>query len=575
MERRVLIYAPRGRDAQVVQRVVEGMGLQVSTCASHDELLARLTEGAAAALLTQEALLQLPADGLQDWLAHQPSWSDFPFIVLATREASSRRLLSAQQALGNVIVLERPVRTETLARATDAAVRQRRRQYATRLHLEQLEDARAEVVHLNAQLEVRITSRTHELATANDRLMTEIAERERAQAALLQAQKMEAIGRLTGGIAHDFNNLLHVVQMNLDLLARVSKEARVADIVSRAKGAVGKGSRLTGQLLSFARNQSLLPRLTDVGALIEGVRELVMVSVGPQVEVHITPSPQPCWAKLDANQLEMAILNLAVNARDAMASGGTLRIATELRDKPGGELPAGQYVAVTVQDTGTGIPAHVIGKVFDPFFTTKAVGSGTGLGLSQVYGFAKQSGGLAFIHSAEGQGTRVEMLFPASDERVGEEPAQAETLDTGLSSGRRHRVLVVEDDTEVRRVIAESLDLLGCTVVQAADGAAGLLALEGARPDLLVVDYAMPNMNGAEFIAQARQRIGDVPVVLATGYADMAEVGRVLGTQSILIKPFDIATLARAVRQALGGGADIMPPVLHHNDSPAVTGETQ
>lgn len=575
MERRVLVHAPRGRDAQVLQRVVEGMELQSMACASHDDLLARLTEGAAAALLTQEALLGLPeTGGLQGWLTAQPSWSDFPFIVLATREASSRRVLSVLQSLGNVIVLERPVRTETLARAIDAAVRQRRRQYATRLHLEQLEDARAEVEHLNTQLEDRITSRTHELASANDRLMAEIAERERAQAALLQAQKMEAIGRLTGGIAHDFNNLLHVVQMNLDLLGRVSKEARVADIVTRAKGAVGKGSRLTGQLLSFARNQSLLPRLTDVNALIEGVRELVMVSLGPQVSVHITPCPSACWAKLDANQLEMAILNLAVNARDAMPSGGTLRIATEVREGPVGELPAGPYVAVTVQDSGTGIPAHVLGKVFDPFFTTKPVGSGTGLGLSQVYGFAKQSGGLAFIHSEEGRGTRVEMLFPASQERVEDVPERIEALDAELGAGRRHRVLVVEDDDEVRRVIAESLDLLGCSVVQAADGFAGLAALDGARPDLLVVDYAMPNMNGAAFIAQARERIGDVPVVLATGYADMAEVGRVLGTQSILIKPFGIATLARAVRQALGGGADMMPSVRHHNDSLAVTRET-
>jgi len=229
---------------------------------------------------------------------------------------------------------------------------------------------------------------------------------------------------------------------------------------------------------------------------------------------------------------------------------------------------------VTVQDSGTGIPAHVLGKVFDPFFTTKPVGSGTGLGLSQVYGFAKQSGGLAFIHSEEGQGTRVEMLFPASQERVEDVPERIEALETELGAGHRHRVLVVEDDAEVRRVIAESLDLLGCSVVQAADGFAGLAALDDARPDLLVVDYAMPNMNGAAFIAQARERIGDVPVVLATGYADMAEVGRVLGTQSILIKPFDIATLARAVRQALGGAVDMMPSVRHHNDSRAVTRET-
>ena len=556
MERRVLVHAPRGRDALVVQRVVEQMGLTAVVCGSHEELLARMGEGAAAALLTEEALLGLPEEPLHAWLTAQPSWSDFPFIVLATREARSMRALAMMQTLGNVVVLERPVHTQTLARATDAAVRQRRRQYATRMHLQQLEDARAEVERLNAQLEERIAARTHELASANDRLMAEIAERERAQAALLQVQKMEAIGRLTGGIAHDFNNLLHVVNMNLDLLGRVSKEAKVGEIVGRAKGAVGKGSRLTGQLLSFARNQSLLPRLTDINALIEGVRDLVSVSVGPQVQVLLVLSDAPCWAVLDANQLEMAVLNMAVNARDAMPAGGTLRIETALRQRPAGELPAGEYVSVSVNDTGTGIAAQVLAKVFDPFFTTKPVGSGTGLGLSQVYGFAKQSGGLAFVRSQEGEGTCVEMLFPASAERAVVEAMPA-TAEAAAAEQGHHRVLVVEDDAEVRRAIVESLGLLGYAVTEAADGDAGLAALARATPDLMVVDYAMPGMNGAEFIGRAREAAGGIPVVLATGYADMAEVGRVLGTQRILIKPFDISTLATTVRQALVSGAPV------------------
>jgi signal transduction histidine kinase len=557
MERRVLIHAPRGRDAAVVQQVLHDIQLVAVVCASADAMLAALDQGAAAAILTEESLLQVPEAPLRAWLMAQPSWSDFPFIVLASRDAGgrSRQALALLQTLGNAFVLERPVHTETLARAADAAVRARRRQYATRLHLQQLEDTRAEVERLNTELEVRIAARTRELAGANDRLMAEIAERERAQAALIQVQKMEAIGRLTGGIAHDFNNLLHVVNMNLDLVSRVAKDEKVLGIASRAKGAVGRGAKLTGQLLSFARNQSLLPRLTDVNGLLDGMRELIAVSVGPSVQVQLTLCEEPAWAVLDANQLEMAVLNLSVNARDAMPSGGTLSISTRLCSRVG-ELPPGDYVAVSIQDNGMGIPPHLLSKVFDPFFTTKPVGSGTGLGLSQVYGFARQSGGLALVRSEEGQGTQVEMVFPASHERAS---AASTTIASAPQdhAARRQRVLVIEDDAEVRRAIVESLSMLGYVVSEAADGAAGLRALSAAPHDLLVIDYAMPGLNGAEVIAKAREMVGDIPVILATGYADMAEVGRVLGTQSILIKPFDISTLASAVSKALPQPAPI------------------
>jgi signal transduction histidine kinase len=552
VERRVLIHAPRGRDAAVVQRVLEDIHLFTVVCNSAEQVLAELDVGAAAAILTEESLLQVPEAPLRAWLTAQPSWSDFPFIVLASRDAGgrSRKALALLQTLGNAFVLERPVRTETLAHAADAAVRARKRQYATRLHLGQLEDTRAEVERLNAELEARIAARTRELAGANDRLMAEIAERERAQAALIQVQKMEAIGRLTGGIAHDFNNLLHIVNMNLDLVSRVATDHRVLGISARAKDAVGRGAKLTGQLLSFARNQSLLPRLTDVNALVNGMRELVAVSVGPAIAVELSLCEAPAWAVLDANQLEMAVLNLAVNARDAMPAGGTLSIATRLKTHAEPGLRAGPYVSVSVADTGIGIAPHLLSKVFDPFFTTKPVGSGTGLGLSQVYGFAQQSGGQAVLRSEEGRGTAVEMSFPASAERAPE----ADTTTAAVAAGhdaRRHKVLVVEDDPEVRRAIVESLTLLGYVVSEAADGAHGLAVLAAARHDLLLIDYAMPGLNGAEVIAKAREIVGNVPVILATGYADMAEVGRVLGTQSILIKPFDIATLANAVAKAL------------------------
>jgi signal transduction histidine kinase len=553
VERRVLIHAPRGRDADVIQRLLQGLNLVAVICTSAEVLIIQLDQGAAAAILTEESLLKLPEAPLRAWLTGQPSWSDFPFIVLASREAGtrSRQALRLLQTLGNAFVLERPVHTETLARAVDAAVRARSRQYATRLNLHQLEDTRAEVERLNAQLEERIAARTRELASANDRLMAEIAERERAQAALIQVQKMEAIGRLTGGIAHDFNNLLHVVNMNLDLVARVARDEKVLGIAARAKSAVGRGAKLTGQLLSFARNQSLLPRLTDVNALLEGMRELVVVSVGPAIRVDLRLCEEPAWAVLDANQLEMAVLNLAVNARDAMAAGGTLTVSTQLREITGdGAQSAVEHVVVSVADTGMGIAPHLLNKVFDPFFTTKPVGSGTGLGLSQVYGFVHQSGGMTALRSQESVGTAVDMLFPVSNERS-DAVADCDRPQPGLGDARHRKVLVIEDDAEVRRAIVESLTMLGYVVTEAADGASGLQALSAGTHDLLIVDYAMPGLNGAEVIARARELVGDIPVILATGYADMAQVGRVLGTQSILVKPFDISTLASAVIKAL------------------------
>ncbi|WP_234197891.1 response regulator [Pseudacidovorax sp. NFM-22] len=555
MERRVLIHAPEPADADALARTTRGLGLNAVACPSMSVLMAHLQEGAAAALLTGPSLALLPDAALQSWLSAQPAWSDFPFVVLMGQDGHTPQAMARLRELGNVVVVDHPACDETLTRAVHAAVRQRHRQYTMRQQIDQLEAARAEVQRLNTGLEARIAERTRELAGANDRLTAEIGERERAQTALLHAQKMEAVGRLTGGIAHDFNNLLHVVQMNLDLLGRISKEAKVQEISGRARGAVAKGARLTSQLLSFSRKQSLLPRLSDVNALIEGMRELIAVSVGSAVRVELALDPSPCWAVLDASQLEMALINLAVNAREAMAAGGVLTVRTEhVQREAAGSLPAGDFVAVRVQDTGAGIPAGVLGQVFDPFFTTKPLGSGSGLGLSQVYGFARQSGGEATIDSEEGRGTRVALLFPAVAAPAADAPPPPEAEVQALAAGRS--VLVVEDDAEVRRVIADSLALLGCRVTQAADGRQGLEILGAqARPDLMVVDYAMPGMTGAEFIVHARQRVGAVPVVLATGYADMAQVGRVLGTQSILIKPFEISALAACVAQALAPAA--------------------
>ncbi len=560
MELRVLIHAPRGRDGSVVKSVIEPHHLAL-ICGDAGEFLGELQRGAAAAVLTEE----VPPDegfvqALTQWLAAQPPWSDFPFIVLASKQPGPRppAAVATLHGLGNVILLERPLNAETLASAADTAVRARRRQYVTREHLAEISSTQSEMAQLNSQLEQRIHHRTRELAEANNRLMKEIAERERAQAALTQGQKMEAIGRLTGGIAHDFNNLLHVVNMNLELISLYAKEEKVKPVVDRAKSAARRGAKLTGQLLSFARSQSLLPKLTHVNRLLVGMRDLLEISAGAGVAVELELCEEADSVIVDASQLEMAVLNLAVNSRDAMPDGGILTVSTCAKSHEAqaqDPLKAGDYVVVTVSDTGPGIPPQLLSKVFDPFFTTKPLGSGTGLGLSQVYGFARQSGGLAFIKSEMGKGTSVEMFFPAAPVDAQEQPEPTITR-APAARVKSRMILVVEDDAEVRRVIVECLGLIGHAVTEAANGAEGLAAIALAKPDLMVVDYAMPDMTGAEVISKAREMVGEIPVILATGYADMAAVERLAGKPAILRKPFDMNTLADAVAFALEGAPD-------------------
>jgi len=555
VELRILVHAPRGRDASVVQTVLDTHSVKTHVCGSHEELVGCLAQGAAGAIVTEEALPELLADArLGAWLREQPSWSDFPFIVLATKREGRRPIkdFHSLHSLGNMILLERPLNAETLASAAESAVRERRRQYLTREHLDELSQTRNELARLNAELELRIEVRTRELASANDRLMKEIAERERAQAALTQVQKMEAIGRLTGGIAHDFNNLLHVVNMNLELVSMYAKEEKVKPVVERAKSAAKRGAKLTGQLLSFARSQSLLPRLVHVNDLLTGMRDLLDISAGPGVKVELDLCEEPHPVLLDASQLEMAVLNLAVNSRDAMPEGGTLIISTchQQHEQSDGELKPGEYVVVRVTDSGAGIPPQLLQKVFDPFFTTKPLGNGTGLGLSQVYGFARQSGGQAFIRSELGKGTTVELHFPAAPADT-PESRQVPQERAPIQATRARNILVVEDDAEVRRVIVECLGLIGYAVTEAENGTAGLEALQKAKPDLLMVDYAMPDMTGAEVISRARELVGDIPVIMATGYADMAAVERLAGKPPILRKPFDINTLGEAVASVL------------------------
>lgn len=555
MESRVLILAPHGRDARVIESVLTSASIRCMVCDDAPCLLAELENSAATAIVTEEVLGRGLDEALKNYLVHQPPWSDFPFVVLTTRQASSRsaQASASLHALGNIVLLERPVHPETLVSAVKSALRARARQYASRKHLADIEAAKQTVEQLNAALETRIAERTSALAGANDQLMREIAEKERIQNKVVQSQKLEAIGRLTGGIAHDFNNLLHAVSLNLQLITRLGTDARATDFARRAKESVDRGARLTAQLLSFARAQSLLPRLHDVNALVGNLRELIEVSVGSKVQVQMQLADGEAWAMLDGAQLEMALLNMAVNSRDAMPNGGKITIRTSVL--PPGAGQATPRVHISVQDTGCGIPEALQAKVFDPFFTTKPDGEGTGLGLSQVYGFARQSGGGVEIHSREGEGTTVALQFPlvapSPPEAAEDRGADGASAGAAGHAAPRVELLVVEDDEAVRQGIAEGLRLLQYRVREAGDGESGLAELRRHQPDLIMADYLMPGMNGAEFIVAARRIYPKIPVLVATGYADMAEVERLVGAESILKKPFDLETLNAAVRGEL------------------------
>jgi signal transduction histidine kinase len=558
MERRILILAPFGRDADVIAEVLNNDGRECERCGDTHALTAELSSGAAAALITEEALADDRSAPLFAWLEGQPAWSDFPIILLAgDRARRSARSLEVLERLGNVVVLERPLSSETLRRAVTSSLRARIRQYDSRQHLDvsrqhlaQRIEAQAALVQLNDSLESRIAERTHELASANDRLMKEIHERAKVQAVLVQSQKMEALGQLTGGIAHDFNNLLNVIMVNAELIARVSDDERVRTMAATAKRATERGAKLTGQLLTFSRTSNFDLKAVNVVALLQGMRDIITVSLGSTIQFITQFDAEELWTEADANQLELAILNLAINARDAMPGGGSLTVRVGRRMAPDPTLADGQYVVAEFSDTGSGIPADVISRVFDPFFTTKPIGKGTGLGLSQVYGIARQTGGAARVESEEGHGTTVRLWLPMREPVVSESESVS-TVEQKVEGIKR--ILVVEDDNEVRSMLVDSLKMLGYVVTEAHDGKTGLGRLTDDRPDLMMVDFAMPGMNGIDVIAAARKVRDDLPVILATGYADVDISRLAVRRCSILRKPFQLDELARTVRLSLIG----------------------
>lgn len=393
--------------------------------------------------------------------------------------------------------------------------------------------------------------------TLEARVEQALAEREQAEAALRQAQKMEAVGHLTGGLAHDFNNLLAGISGAFEMIGVRLAQGRTADVeryLDAGKGATRRAAALTHRLLAFSRRQTLSPRPVVVNRLLADFAELVRRTVGPAIEVQTVQAGGLWPAMVDANQLENALLNLCINARDAMPTGGTITIETANRwldDRTAREhgLDAGQYVTICVSDTGTGIEKDLLDRVFDPFFTTKPMGQGTGLGLSMVYGFARQSNGHVRIYSEVGQGTMVCVYLPRHRGEADEGAEPAASVVASAEAGET--VLVIDDEPSVRMLIVDALSDMGYACVEAGDGPSGLRLLESReRIDLLITDVGLPGgLNGRQVADAARAARPDLRILFVTGYAENAVLnhGHIEHGMEVLTKPFGVEDLRRRV----------------------------
>ena len=390
----------------------------------------------------------------------------------------------------------------------------------------------------------------------------DLTEKREIEEQLRQSQKMEAVGQLTGGLAHDFNNLLTGISGSLEMMQVRMAQGRIAEFdryFMAAQGAVKRAAALTHRLLAFSRRQTLDPKPTNVNRLLNGLEELVRRTVGPGIDVEIVGASGLWPTFIDPNQLENAVLNLSINARDAMPDGGKLTIETankwfDERAARQQDLPVGQYVSISVSDTGTGMTPDVIAKAFDPFFTTKPIGEGTGLGLSMIYGFARQSGGQVKVYSEVGHGTTMCLYLP----RHAEDAPQDEDIELSppvVPTGEGEVVLVIDDEPTIRMLVAEVLAESGYAVIEAPDGPAGLKVLESnARIDLLITDVGLPGgMNGRQVADAARVTRPDLKVLFITGYAENAVIGRgrLDNGMYIMTKPFQMEILADRIREII------------------------
>ncbi len=495
MSERGLILAPSGRDSAVAAEILAEAGIHAVPCDDLQSLVHCLDEGAGFAVATEEALTRSLLHPLADWICSQAEWSDLPFVLLTRRGGGLERNPEAGrllELLGNVTFLERPFHPTTLVSFARAALRARRRQYEARARLVSLQESQERLEMVNETLEARVEERTREI--------------ERTMAQLHEVQKLETLGQLTGGVAHDFNNLLTPIIGSLDLLRRRlgDDDERAGRLIDGGLKAASRAATLVQRLLAFARRQDLQSRPVDIPLLLDGMHDMLSRSLGPTIEVSITSDPGLPAARVDPNQLELAILNLAVNARDAMPDGGPLAIhVSESSVDEAGPLKAGRYVRVAVTDRGVGMSDSTRSRSVEPFFSTKGVGKGTGLGLSMVHGLAAQLGGTLQLKSAPGEGTTAEIWLPASSEPAAEVANDPDALETATGNAS---ILLVDDEDLVREGTADMLRDIGYDVQCAASGSEALALLRGGDFDLLITDYLMPGMDGVELAKEAQAR---------------------------------------------------------------------
>ncbi len=545
---RAIILAPLGRDSSLALMMLNEAGYQGMVVGNLIDLCEALNEGAGLLIVAAEALRGVDLEPLLEYLHQQPAWSDLP-IVLMTHHGGSEQNGSSHLSglLGNVTFLERPFHPVTLISLVSTALRGRRRQYEARDRLLDLSASELRLQRTLESLEQQVEERTAQLRSNEE--------------ALRQSQKMEAVGQLTGGIAHDFNNMLTGIIGSLELLRRRIARGKLDDLdglIDLGVTSANRAAGLTHRLLAFSRRQSLDPKPVEINQLVSSMGELLQRSINESISLQMRLSDSLWTAEADPNQLESALLNLVINARDAMPSGGNLTVETTNRHLDSvftaayGTLSPGDYVELSVSDNGCGIPESVMGRVFDPFFTTKPIGQGTGLGLSMIYGFARQSRGHVTLHSEVGTGTTVSLFLPRF---VGEVVADAVVNPAMLPfANDGETVLIVEDDPAVRVLVSAVLKELGYAFVEAGDATTAVPIIESEqRIDLLISDVGLPGMNGRQLAEIGRQIRPDLKVLFITGYAEHAAVrgGFLDPGMQLITKPFTFDLLTAKVREMI------------------------
>jgi signal transduction histidine kinase len=543
----VLILAPFGRDGQTLAAVVMRAGRHSQICADGAALCSAFNEQTLAILMTEEALAEA-ADRLDACLTEQPTWSDVPLIMLSggRGRAGTEERWTFLQRFGNLTILDRPLAANALSMALKAAYRARSWQYVVRDQMQQLE-AQA------ALLEEKVAQRTRALRD-------EVEERKRVESALQEARRLEAIGRLTGGVAHDFNNLLQVITASSALMRHVIEDTeRAVKIIDTIEHAAERASSLTHQLLAFGRRQTLSSVALDLGRHVTDMKGLLQQSLREKITLELHTAPRLWHAKADPTQLDVALLNLAINAKDAMPSGGKLVVAIRNVTLPSIEVAmqldlSGEFVWLSVKDNGRGMPPEVARQAFEPFFTTKKIGEGSGLGLSQVYGFAKQSGGDAWIDTG-GWGTAVSILLPRSTDIVAGPKKNEKRSMIASDRGETDevvalRILCVEDDDAVADAAMALLKQFGCYPLRMRSADEALKA-NLDEVDVVFSDVLMPgSMDGIGLAQELMRRRPDLPVVLASGYATASERLADLEVR-FLNKPYTAQSLKDALLNAL------------------------